>query len=64
MAGSVRNNEPPERIGLVPDNRLLLAFDGFQLTGSLKSWSSALAQSVLFDCAERSQSGCLRIVTA
>jgi hypothetical protein len=40
-----------ERIGLVPDNRLLVAFDGFQLTGPLKSWSSPLAPSVLLDCA-------------
>ena len=52
------------RIRFVPDNSLLLAFNGFQFAKSLKAGTAPLAERVLRRRAERSQRRCLRIMAA
>ena len=52
------------RISFVPDNRLLLAFDRFELVESLAAGATTLAESVLLHRAERSQRRGLRVMAA
>jgi hypothetical protein len=52
------------RISFVPDNSLLLAFNGLQFIEALEAWATTLAERVLLRCAERSQCRCLCIMAA